>query len=146
MRIFCSQPSINITVVRKMGYYPSYPLARRAASAIRQVLDLKDEEFVPILASYFTGEREAWEWLISRMAPADYRAVLGFCDWYSGEIVREFQDSGVDVGYEMDFENLHSTYVVHNLNTGASVCFISNRIRLESYSEVPVLSAIAERE
>lgn len=131
MRIFCSQPSINITVVRKMGYYPSRPLARRAASAFCHVLDL-NEEFVPILACYFMGEHEAWEWLISRFTPANYRAVLGFCDWYSGEIVREPQDSNVDIDHEMDFENIHSTYVVNNLNTGASVCFISNRIRLES--------------
>lgn len=147
MRIYQTQPTMTISVVRKMGYYPGPTLAKRVAQAICYVLEVP-EKHVPILRDYLLGDQRAWEWSVHNLTSADYRALLGFSDWYSGEIVQdnpEYQCEPSSIF--MDFENIHATYLVANLNSGLSVCFVSNRIRVDSSGFGEELSsAIAERE
>lgn len=124
MRHFAAQ-SRTINLVRKVGYYPSAKVAKRCAEALCYVIEAS--ELADLVQRYLMGDGDAWQQCISKLTPAEYRVILGFSDWYSGERSNPLLE---DMGSytNMDLENILSSYIACNLNNGAHYVFTANRI------------------
>jgi len=86
----------------------------------------EDSSKTQLFSDYLMGSQKAWEKCISCLTSAEYKLILGFSDWYSGELVDPLELRGDD--YAMDMENVLGSYVAVNLNSG--LCYVFTAVRI----------------